>query len=273
MLDLSAKYHIQRTLFSVNRYSAFEAVQRDFNRLVILNQIQLYYSDSSETLKHCEREIKLWSSLQHPNLPQPIDGWAEENRLVFIWLVPKGYSLESVILEKQNIEIDQGIEIAFQIASLMRYLHQQGLYHGSLSPACFTLCYGKWVKLIRTGLPAQINRIFEQAASGLKQEVNIERQKRSDLTNWGAIVGALFTSDPYFGYKKEFTPKPYELLLDELSLRQINPKVPKLLESIVLKALHSSDCPEKGYNDFSALCQDLAQLKESNFFTKRQKQI
>ncbi|MCX7765422.1 MAG: protein kinase [Candidatus Sumerlaeia bacterium] len=271
MFNLAEKYHITSPLFALNRYSAFIAFQRDFAREVIFNQIQLYYGDSSEILKDCKQEIKKWCSLQHLNLPEVIDGWSEEKRLVFIYLAPNGISLESIISRKESVEINQGIDIAIQLASLLHYLHQHNLYHGTLNPKCLTLHYEKWIKLIITGLPAQINRIFEQAETGVVQEINSNRLRCNDLISWGNIVGALFTGDPYFGYKKDLFARTAELDLTNLSLRQINPQVPEQLEFIVLKSLHSTETGDRGYSDFGTLLEDLMSLKQAYYFSRGQR--
>lgn len=271
MFNLAEKYHINRTLFTLNRYSAFSAFQRDFAREVIFNQIQLYYGDSTEILRDCEQEIKKWCSQQHPNLPDMIDGWSEEKRLVFINLAPNGLSLESMILSKESLDINQGIDIAIQLASLMHHLHQHNLYHGTLTLKCLTVHYEKWIKLIISGLPAQINRIFEQAETGVIQEINLHKLRCNDLISWGNIVGALFTGDPYFGYKKDLFAKAYELDLSNLSIRRINPRVPEQLEFIVLKALHSNETGDRGYSDFGTLLEDLMSLRMAYYFSHWQK--
>lgn len=262
MQEQSSKYHIQEAIFTLKRYSCFEAIQRDFERPVLFNQIQLYYSDSPESLKDCEREIKRWSVLQHPNLPQSIDGWTEEKRLVFIWLAPRGVILESVIRQKKTPELHLAIEIAIQMASVLRYLHQQGLYHGSLSPNCFSLIYEKWIILLRTSLPEILNRIFEQADTGLRQKVNIEKLKRADITGWGKIMGALLTGDPYFEYKKEVNVK--SPLIDAIpsSIQHKFPGVAEKFATILLKAMCSTLQPQQGYTSFDELHNDLVQLKE-----------
>ena len=268
--EQSAKYHILRTIFSLERYSCFEAVQRDFERPVIFNQLQLYYSDSAESLKDCEREIKRWSALQHPNLPQPIDGWAEEKRVVFIWLAPRGVGLDSFIREKKTPDLKQAIEIALQIASVLRHLHQQGLYHGNLSPGCFSFTDEKWITLLRTSLPERLNRIFEQADTGLRQMVDVEKLKRADLSGWGTIMGALLTSDTYFGYKKEINTK--SPLLDTIppSIRRQFPQLYDEFETIILKALYSTHRPEQGYTSFDELHNDISRLRETYLFHNNQ---
>ena len=259
MEDRASRYYTQRTLYSFDRYSAFEATSRDFGRYVVMNQIQLYYSDAQETLKDCERVIKRWCMLEHRNLPETIDAWTEEKRLVFVWLVPQGVTLGALIQSQHSFDEGLVFDIAFQIASVMRYLHQNDQYQGVLTPNSFTLARDKWVTLICGNLPQQINRIFEKAESGFDQAQDLKKIKRQDITAWGVIVGSLLTSDPYFVDK---LIKNRELETETFSIRKFNPRVTAEFESAIIKSLQTVHNPQKGFADYEQLCADLAQISK-----------
>ncbi len=268
MENQSSQYYIQRSLYSLERYTCYEAVHRESERYVLLNRIQLYYSDPPEILTDCEREIRRWGMLNHENLPQPIDGWIEEKQLNFIWLAPRGISLESLIKSRRSFGDEQIYDIAFQTASLLYYLHKEGFFHGSLRSDCFTLSYDKWITLIRPGLAKRINYIFEKAETGFEKQQDRRKLIQNDISMWGSIIGALLTGEQYFGYKGDTDVSDETIDLEQLSIRRINPQISEKFEQVVIRSLHSAQSSGKGYSSFEELYVDLHKLDKTYFFSQ-----
>ncbi len=269
MFERASHYYIQNTIYSHDRFSMSEAIQKNLERKVIFNQIQLYYSDAQETLRDCEREIRKWCSFSHKNLPNSIDGWAEEKRLVFVYQIPNGVNLNSLILDQTSLSEKQIPGIALQMASVLNYIHQNGLYHGILTADCFWLAYETWIILIRSSLPEFLNRTFEKADTGLKHKINVKKLKGKDIAAWGAILGALLTGDPYFGFKKDISTSPHEIELKDRTIRSVNPRVSGEFEDIILKSLHSFHYPDKGYASFEAVLEDLTKIEQGFFVSPK----
>ena len=256
-------YIVQKNLESIDRVSTFHATQRYFNREVWLSRISLYYSDSPDILKICEQELRKWAGLRHPVLPQIIDGWAEEKELVFVTKALSGTLLLDFVNQRFVPELELALQIGRDIASVMGYLHNQGISHGALDLNSFILEDDKWLRLRQTNFASHIQQLFDRIKRLEVPDEESDRQSRkNDLASWGAILGALLTGDASFGYKKLVGKKARVIELEGLSVRSKNPKVPVALEELILKSLATGLGPETGIGSFVEIEQRLSQLQK-----------
>ena len=169
------------------------------------------------------------SALSHPNVTALFDVGEHENRVYLAFEFQKGQSLRAESAGRP-INVRRAVEIAIQIADAVADAHAHGFGHGGLSPDSVVISAKG-----RAKIPA-----FELASqSGFDQNGNDGRlidydapeeargetpDDRSDVYSVGAIL-----------YETLTTRRPMHRGASAPSAS--NPKVPKELDEIVLKAL------------------------------------
>jgi eukaryotic-like serine/threonine-protein kinase len=169
------------------------------------------------------------TSLSHPNVTTLFDVGEHEGRVYFAFEFQKGQSLRAEAAGRP-MNVRRAVEIAIQIADAVADAHAAGFVHGGLSPESIVISAKG-----RAKIPA-----FELAAHGgfdkddrearlhdyeSPEEANGQApDDRSDIYSVGAILYEMLT-----------TRRPMHRGASAPSAS--NPKVPKEIDAVVLKAL------------------------------------
>jgi hypothetical protein len=248
----SQNYAILKQLESLGRITAFLAIQQAINREVMLYQVALFHSDSPQMLGICERELKRWARLAHPNLS-------------FVARKLGGSSLSEILGRGVAPEMQQALEIAGVAARVLHYLHECAVYLGATDlSSYFVLEEDRWVRMTERGLVSQLDAKLEKAQfQTLESEDESHEAMLRDISAWGALCGALVSGNKEFGHKHVVGKKEPEFTLEDVNLRQKHPDLPDTLERIILKALATSLTPPQGYSGFAEILSDILKISSA----------
>jgi hypothetical protein len=261
----SQNYAILKQLESLGRITAFLAIQQAINREVMLYQVALFHSDSPQMLGICERELKRWARLEHPNLSVVFDGWLEDRKVCFVARKLGGSSLSEILGRGVAPEMQQALEIAGVAARVFHYLHECAVYLGATDlSSYFVLEEDRWVRMTERGLVSQLDAKLEKAQfQTLESEDESHEAMLRDISAWGALCGALVSGNKEFGHKHVVGKKEPEFTLEDVNLRQKHPDLPDTLERIILKALATSLAPPQGYSGFAEILSDILKISSA----------
>ena len=169
------------------------------------------------------------SALSHPNTTALFDAGEHESRVYLAFEFQKGQSLRAESAGRQ-MNVRRAVEIAIQLADAVADAHSHGFGHGGLSPDSVVISAKGRAKIPAFELASQSGfdhdgndgRLIDYEAP---EEARGERpDDRSDVYSVGAILYEVLTTrrPPHRGAS---APSSW------------NPKVPKELDEIVLKAL------------------------------------
>ncbi len=88
-----------------------------------------------EMLERFKREARLYARLDHPNIVQVYDVGFYKNVAYIIMKYIDGITLKELIKEKAPLEFDEIIRISEDIASVLEYMHSNGIIHRDIKPA------------------------------------------------------------------------------------------------------------------------------------------
>jgi serine/threonine protein kinase len=237
--QIIGKYKILSTIGSGGFGTVYRAEDTWINKKVALKVPHKQGLDFGELL----REPRLLASLSHPNIVSIITAEKQENVFFIVMEFVPGDTLESLIARDGALELGTALDYTCQICNAVDYAHRQGVLHRDLRPSNVLVTDNGLVKVADFGT----SRFLEIAAHGTTiigsppymapEQFKGKAMFASDVYSLGVTMYQMLT-----GMMPYDTPSPADLdrlMRGELTTgpRLKNPKVPRALNDIVLKAM------------------------------------
>ena len=187
------------------------------------------------------------TALSHPNVTTLFDVGEHEGRVYFAFEFQKGQSLRAESAGRA-MNVRRAVEIAIQIADAVADAHAAGFVHGGLSPESIVISAKGRAKIPAFELAAQGGFEHDGREARLRDYESPEEANgqppddRSDIYSVGAILYEMLT-----------TRRPMHRGASAPSAS--NPKVPKEIDAVVLKALAPN--PARRYQSAVGLAGEL----------------
>ena len=122
---------------------------------------------NTDMLDRFEKEVKITSSLSHPNTIKVYDyGTTENNDFYYVMEYLNGVSLDKIVNSKNDISVARGIYILYHICLSLKEAHEKGLVHRDIKPMNIMLCNQGGavdvVKLLDFGLVKEVDTTISQ---------------------------------------------------------------------------------------------------------------
>jgi eukaryotic-like serine/threonine-protein kinase len=189
------------------------------------------------------REPRLLASLNHPNIVAILTAERQDNIFFIVMEYVPGDTLEMIISRDGLIDLPRALDYTCQICNALDHAHQQGVIHRDLRPGNVLVTEGGVLKVADFGT----SRFIEMAGHGTTvigsppymapEQFHGKAAFASDIYSLGITMYQMLTGAlPYA------TPSPADLeklMNGELvsPLRSRNPKIPKQINDIVMKAV------------------------------------
>lgn len=272
MENYFGRYQIIEELGQGGAGRVYKAYDQQLNRTVALKVLLSGGKARPQDVERFLREAKATAQLHHPNIVTIYDIANENGENYFTMEFVAGSSLQS-LSSKGHVTITQAVDIMSKVCDAIHYAHSQGVIHRDIKPANIMLDKDKQPKVMDFGL-AKLARESKKlsksgAVLGTLQYMAPEQAEgyaklidaRTDVYALGATLYELVTGRP------PVTGSSYEILYkivhaDPVVPSQINPRVPKDLENIILKALQKQK--DKRYSSAAELRDDLDRFRQGN---------
>jgi eukaryotic-like serine/threonine-protein kinase len=209
-------------------------------------------------------EPRLLRSVNHPNIVTLFAAEKQEGVFFIVMEYVAGETLEAIIMREGALDLTRALDFAVQIANAVDHAHRNNVIHRDLRPGNVLVSEKGLVKVADFGT----SRVLEIAAHGTTvigsppymapEQFHGKAVFGSDLYSLGVTMYQMLT-----GVLPYETPAPGEiekLMTGELVSppRLKNPKIPKAVNDIVLKAM----APDLGtrYQRASDLLADILAL-------------
>lgn len=240
-------YRILEQLGQGGMASVFKAYHAALDRYVALKVLHPAFKEEPNFLSRFQREAKVVARLEHPNIV-PVYDYAEHNGSPYLVMkYIEGETLKARLSER-SLTKQEAIEVATAVGGALAYAHQQGVLHRDIKPSNVLLSNDGSIYLADFGLA----RIAQAGASTLSKDVmmgtpqyispeqaqgNKKLDEGTDIYSMGVVLYELvvgrvpFNADTPFSIIHDhiYTPLPLP--------SKVNPRVPKHVEKILLKAL------------------------------------
>jgi eukaryotic-like serine/threonine-protein kinase len=237
--QIIGKYKILSTIGSGGFGTVYLAEDTWIDKKVALKVPHKQGVDFGELL----REPRLLASLNHPNIVTVLTAEKQENVFFIVMEFVPGHTLESLIARDGPLDIALALDYTCQISNAVDHAHRQGVLHRDLRPSNVLVGDSGLVKVADFGT----SRFLEIAAHGTTiigsppymapEQFQGKAVFASDIYSLGVTMYQMLT-----GVLPYDTPSPADLdrlMKGELltAPRLKNPKIPKSINDIVLKAL------------------------------------
>ncbi|AFZ46596.1 serine/threonine protein kinase [Cyanobacterium stanieri PCC 7202] len=117
-------------------------IKQDFVVIKFLDQELLKVENPEDIKQRFQREIKLLSKLDHPNIVKILDQGIydiedDEQEIsipFFVMEYLQGETLDNYLIKKQKLSLEESLLIITQILAGLRTAHQEGIIHRDLKP-------------------------------------------------------------------------------------------------------------------------------------------
>jgi eukaryotic-like serine/threonine-protein kinase len=237
--QIIGKYKILQSIGSGGFGTVYLAEDTWIDKKVALKVPHKQNLDFGELL----REPRLLASLNHPNIVTILTAEKQENVFFIVMEFVPGVTLETIIAREGAVDVARALDYTCQISNAVDHAHRNGVLHRDLRPSNVLVTDSGLLKVADFGT----SRFLEIAAHGTTvigsppymapEQFQGKAVFASDIYSLGVTMYQMLT-----GVLPYATPSPADLdrlMKGELlsAPRLKNPKIPKAINDIVLKAM------------------------------------
>jgi hypothetical protein len=244
----------------------YKARQTSLNRLVALKMVLAGGYAGPEQITRFRAEAEAVARLQHPHIVQVYEIGQHAGRSFFSLEYCLGGSLAERF-QGQPQPARMAAALVKTLAGAVQHAHEHGIIHRDLKPANVLLAEDDTLKVSDFGLAKQLDAQVAQTQTGsivgtpsyMAPEQTAGQSKEvgpaTDAYALGAILYEALTGRPPFRAASPLETLEQVRRQEPVSVRQVQPKVPKDLEIICQKCLQKD--PVKRYASAAVLAEDL----------------
>ncbi len=244
----------------------YRARQQALNRIVALKLLLGGVYSSEAMLRRFQIEAAAAAALRHPGIVAIHDYGEFEGQPYYTMELMEGRNLAQVA-EGRPLEVRRATRYLRQIADAVRYAHGRNILHRDLKPSNILIDHDDRARVADFGMAKRLdldsgvtltgqlvgspNYAAPEQVSGRDKDVGVT----TDLYALGALLYHLLTGRPPF--LAATLEETLRLLhgTEPVALRELNPGVPRDLETICLKCLAKE--PARRYATAAMLVEDL----------------
>src|SRR5918998_5351700 len=279
--QIVSHYRILEKLGEGGMGVVYAAEDTHLGRQVAIKFLSASTSDTHHFKARFLREARAVSQLSHPHIAMLYDyGETEEGFPFIVMERVKGKPLSDLLYEGE-LTLARALEIIEDVADALGQAHEQGIVHRDIKPSNVFINNPGRVKVLDFGLAKQLNEEQGKAdpdartllATHTRSDIVVgtplylspEQAKgtpvdgRSDLFALGALLYECITGRPAFSGASVIEIGAQILHVDPTPPSTINPRVPRELDRITLKALAKR--PEARYQSAAEMIDDLRAVR------------
>ena len=263
-------YKISQEIGHGGMGKVYKAIHLSLERVVAIKMIHPKLLSNNEMVARFYSEAKIQAKLNHPNIVTVYDFFEFEDNHYIIMEFVEGESVSKVINHQGAFDVDYGTQIFLQILEGMSYAHKKNVIHKDIKTSNFILTSSN-VQITDFGIAQIIGDPGLTSESGgvigtpkyMAPEMILGKKidHRADIYSLGISYFELITGRVPFTTtgKSDFEIRKAQVEAPPPSPTEINPRIPKEIENIILKAL------SKNTNDrFSSVDEFIEAIVETN---------
>jgi predicted ATPase/serine/threonine protein kinase len=266
-------YRVLGKLGSGGMGVVYEAEDVRLGRRVALKFLPESLAHDERTLQRFEREARVASSLNHPNICTIYEVEEYDHQPVIVMELLEGKSLKERIREGP-ISTDELLDFGIQASDALEAAHAKGIIHRDIKPGNIFIIGHVRVKILDFGLakvrpPEDQSEEESLTMAGVipgttsymspEQVRGEEIDARSDLFSLGVVLYEMATGQRPFVGKNRVLMMNAILNARAAAATSVNRSLPAALDAIIARALEKDR--DKRFQHAADICSDLKRLK------------
>ena len=258
------RYQIMESIGTGGMAEVYKAFDTFLNREVAVKILRAQYTDDDGFVSRFRQEAQSAARLIHPNIVNVYDVGRDDDSYYIIMEYVKGRTLKELISAEGPLDPMTAVVIAHGIASALKHAHSRGIIHCDIKPHNILLDENNNPKVADFGIARAITTAtmtYTASVVGSVHYLSPEQVRgekvsaQSDLYSLGILLFEMLT-----GCLPYTAESPVAVALMHVRermplVREVNAKVPLVLEKIVAKALAKDK--EERYASADEFLQDL----------------
>src|SRR5262249_34266310 len=141
-------YTVQSSIGEGGMGIVYHAIQTGLNRPVALKILRPNVIGDQTNLFRFQREMRIASRLNHPNLVRVLDAGAADGVLYIAMELVDGEPLDRILREHQRLRWPLALAICTRVAEALAYIHDRQILHRDLKPGNIMLSATSGVKVL-----------------------------------------------------------------------------------------------------------------------------
>jgi serine/threonine-protein kinase len=246
MLERIGNCRIVEEVASGGMAVVYRAVQDPLGRTVAIKALKSSAAAEENVVVRFEREAKSLALLQHENIIHVYDFHQERGALFIVMEYVQGIDLYDLLEKCGRLPYDVAAIIAMQVARALDYVHYRGIVHRDIKPANVMLSRAGGVKVMDFGIARDTSfGDLTEAGTGIgtpaymspEQVLGDRLDARSDIFSLGVVLYQMVTGKKPFVEDEKRSAMHKIRLEKHLSVRKLNPEIPRELERVIDKCL------------------------------------
>jgi hypothetical protein len=238
------QYQIVEEIGSGGMATVYRAYQATLNRYVAVKVLGGQLAKDDTFRKRFAREAQAVAAISHPHILPVYDFGEQEGIAYIVTELVEGGSLK----ERLGQPLDPGLasRIAHEIAQALDFAHRQGVVHRDVKPGNILVAKDGRTRLADFGIAKMVagtqytqtgTSVGTPAYMSPEQGRGEEIDGRSDLYSLGIVLYEMVTGRTPFRADTPLAVLHQQVFSAPPAPRELNPRIPRRLEKVILKAL------------------------------------
>ncbi len=270
---LSGRYEIIEKIGEGGMAVVFKARCRLLKRNVAVKILKPEFTKDDKLIQSFKRESQSAASLSHPNIVNVYDVGLEGRNIHYIVMeYIEGQTLSELIEQEKMVSAEKTVHIGKQIASALNHAHKNHIIHRDIKPHNILITKEGRVKVTDFGIAKAVTSstiVSGESVMGSVHYFSPEQARggyvdeKSDIYSLGIVMYEMVTGKVPFEGDSAVSVAMKHISEDMKSPSQVNAKIPKSLEAIIMKATQKIQI--KRYHSAVEILQDLEKALNANY--------
>jgi len=274
-------YEIIKKLGAGGQGTVYQALDTKLDRKVVIKVLPPELTSRTANFKRFEREAKLCSQLDHPNICTIYDFHEDDGTFYIAMQYVSGKNVRQLV-DGRPLDLRSALQIAIQVCDALAYAHSKNIIHRDIKAGNVMVTEGGQVKILDFGLAKLMNDGPSEHARGVdrteltelgipygtatyaapEQAKGEKTDHRADIFSTGVLLYELLTGIWAFQGKTVIDVRHQVLYGTPVPLSEMRPDpIPPRLQEILDKALAKN--PKDRYQRIAEMRDDLREVMQS----------
>lgn len=265
---LDQRYELQELIGGGGMADVYKARDLLLDRAVAVKILHEQFKSDTEFINRFHREAQAAARLSHPNIVNIFDvGVTGEAHYIVMEYVP-GSTLKDKIKQEGHLSVNASLRIASDIARALSHAHTNNLVHCDIKPHNILMMADGSAKVADFGIARAVTESTMTYSGNVVGSVHYfspEQAKgtmitpKSDVYSLGVVLYEMLTGQLPFNGETPVSIAMKHLQEEPVSVRQLDPSIPPVVEAIVSRAMSKDPAIRPGSDE---LVHDIAQAEQ-----------